>query len=507
MKKLLVIFMAFLLVVGISGCNNKTAEEGNSDTVKFSYLRPVWGAATYSKGGAFEKELFKRANVEIDLQVVPISDYTAKANVIIGGGKLPDVIWGQPQYDPFFNDVIDQGAFLAIDEYLEKYPAIRDAIPEYLWTNLKYSDDKLYFIPNLIESKIPFMTFYRKDIFEKLEIPEPTTVEELEIALDKIKASGVTGENGKPIIPFVAPSSYHLKDFATSFDAKFGQWQEDKSDPSKIVPHYMSEQQIAFTFWLQDLSKKGVFDPEFGLGNDPGMVAGKFTSGNAAVLVENCSAYIEMLSTLKKNNPDADIGILPPLVGKDGTQGGYQPNWPMDRGFYIAKSAKDPDGIFRVLNWMVTEGHDFMQYGIEGKTYTVLDNGTKKLIPDDDRENDYKSAQIEPFRTLNSSEDVSFKWGLIEEVFTDSGFVSQFNDYKDKYEKYIATEFGFAKRKPFSIFETDKELAPRLYEDYMKKYWEGTVLDKSITKEQWMAALDLWLSSGGNEILDEYNSK
>ncbi|MCS7071398.1 MAG: twin-arginine translocation signal domain-containing protein, partial [Anaerolinea sp.] len=51
--------------------------------VKFSYLRPVWGPATHQKGAAYELELFKRANVEIESQIVPVFDYETKFPVLV----------------------------------------------------------------------------------------------------------------------------------------------------------------------------------------------------------------------------------------------------------------------------------------------------------------------------------------------------------------------------------------------------------------------------------------
>ena len=61
--------------------------------VRFSYLRPVWGPATYEKGSDFEKELFSRANVEIAAEIIPVFDYEVKIPVLVAGGTLKDVMW------------------------------------------------------------------------------------------------------------------------------------------------------------------------------------------------------------------------------------------------------------------------------------------------------------------------------------------------------------------------------------------------------------------------------
>ncbi len=64
-----------------------------SAPVKFSYLRPVWGPATHQKGSAYELEYFKRANVEIESQIIAVFDYDTKHAVQVAGGSQPDVMW------------------------------------------------------------------------------------------------------------------------------------------------------------------------------------------------------------------------------------------------------------------------------------------------------------------------------------------------------------------------------------------------------------------------------
>ena len=113
--------------------------------VKFSYLRPVWGPATHQKGADYELELFKRANVEIESQIVPVFDYETKFPVLVAGGSMADVMWhAGPSWGPAY-DFIQQGAFLPLNDLLDKYPDVKAAISDGLWDMVRSPDGKNYF--------------------------------------------------------------------------------------------------------------------------------------------------------------------------------------------------------------------------------------------------------------------------------------------------------------------------------------------------------------------------
>ena len=124
-------------------------------------------------------------------------------------------------------------------------------------------------------------------------------------------------------------------------------------------------------------------------------------------------------TSLMENDPDAKIGIIGPLTGPDGTQGGTRISFPMDRGYYFSSTAQDLDGIMAFLNWSLTDGNDFRKWGVEGKTYTVDENGVKHSIPDTEREADWVSAQIEPLTFVHVPED-NFSWTTTRPTSTPS---------------------------------------------------------------------------------------
>ncbi|SED15684.1 extracellular solute-binding protein [Paenibacillus sp. GP183] len=518
MKKFTALLISTLFLVSILGC---TGSNGNSDTTsvgkgsggtpkssasgnptKFSYLKPVWGPATYQKGGAYEKELFQKANVDIDVQIVPVSDYNTKAKTIIASGKIPDVMWGSAPNDPFWRDTQKQGAFLPINGYLDKFPEIKKAIPQSVWDLLKDKDGNIYFLPNITNPDVEFMVYYRQDWFEQLKIPEPKTIADYEAALQKFKDTQI---NGVKKIPLTLSDMWTMKDLATSFGASLKGWQPSKDNPNKLVQFYLTPEQTDFYFWVQGLSKKGLIDPDFLVSPNAGKAEDKFKAGNAAIMMSHYSAYPTIISDLRKVEPNAKVGIMSPLVGPTGIKGGVRSLLPIDRGFYVSAKAKDPDGIFRYLNWQLTDGHDMIKYGVEGKNYEVKD-GKKVPFPEEKIPNDFKRPQMEPFWSLTPFSDAGMVDWNYNRVWMDSlGLSDLYDYYKGKFEEIAKNEFPDY-RNPFIISETEAKIGAQIFEDNLNAIVNGAVINHNITPDVWKKHTDDWLKAGGSKILDEVNA-
>jgi ABC-type glycerol-3-phosphate transport system substrate-binding protein len=512
-KALLLSLLMLLLLVVLTACSgNKDGGSGGADSqgeeaksgggdsgpFKFSYIRPTWGPATYTKGGAYEKELFERANVEIDVQIIPVVDFDATIRTTVAGGNMPDVVWGSGPTNSFWKDMQDQGAFLKINEYLDLFPAVKAAVPDGIWDMMADENGDIYFIPNLIYPVVPFFINYRADIFEQLNIPEPKTIRELEAALEKIRDSGL---GITPMTHGNTHAYWAAKDIGTSFGSVYG-WAPSKEDPNKLVPKEAQEEYLNFKFWLQDMKRRGLFDEEAGVNPDPAFGETKFKAGKAAVILGG--GMQSLIVDLRKNVPNADIKIMPPLEGPDGTPGGTRVVFPQDRGFYInAKSKDKAENFFKFLNWTLTDGSDFRRYGIEGKTYTVDAQGRKVPIPNEEREKDYQGAQIEPLKFIDPMSE-KLDWEAVELSFIGSGIPDKFEYYKQMFETYAKVTY-YDYKDPTILSPTEAEIGAQIWEDYMAKVDGSVLVDMNVTREDYKAAYQRWLDAGGQKIIDEVN--
>jgi len=492
---------ASMLLSVVNGCSSSNVEaDTNNDSskpFKFSYARPTWGPATYTKGGEYEKELFKKANVDIDVRIISVMDYDTTIKTTVASGDMPDVIWGLGPIDSFWKDVQDQGGFLKINEYLDRYPAVKEAVPNGIWEKMKDENGDIYLIPNLIYPVVPFFINYRADIFEELGIAEPKTIQEFEAALETVKNSGLG------IVPLTHGNTsltWAAKDIATSLGSVAG-WVPSPDNPDELLPSEMQDAHINFIFWLQDLKKRGLLDEEVGVNPDSSFGETKFKSGRAAVML----GHYPNTTELAKAVPNAKIKIMGPLVGPNGEQGGTRVVFPQDRGFYInAKSKDKAEGIFKFLNWTLTEGSELRRYGIEGKTYEVDAAGRKVPIPDDQRENPYKLSQIEPLKFIDPMSE-KLDWEAKELEFIGLGMQDQFDYYKQKFEQYTAITY-YDYKDPMVKSPTQSGIGPQIWEDYMGKVDGSILTDFKVTKDAWIQARQKWLDAGGRKIHEEINA-
>ncbi len=201
------------------------------------------GPATYTPDGYYAEYLRENANVDIEVQIIPIVEYDAKVKTIVASGSLPDMLMASGPVDPYWKDLENQGAFTPLEEYLEKYPALKELADDSIWEMLRNEDGHIYFLPRTLVAETPFMIYYRQDYFEELGIEEPTTVAELEAALEKIKAE----------MPDVTPmavgnggTAWMGKDLATAFGATIGGWVP--AEDGSIVPDYLDPKNARLCF-------------------------------------------------------------------------------------------------------------------------------------------------------------------------------------------------------------------------------------------------------------------
>lgn len=511
------LFAALLMVLSLFGCSGESADSktpgsstntgGNIDpasreTLEFTYLRPVWGAATYTKDGPYEQELFTRANVKINVQIIPVAEYDAKAKLVISSRELPDVMWALGPVDASWRDVENQGAFKDLSSLIDSHPEVKATSSDFIWDMMRNEDGGIYFIPHSTATEVPFFMYYRKDWFDQLGIAEPTTIGELEAALEKIKAEM---PDVIPMTVGLGETRWMFKDIATSFGAVMNSWQPSPDDANLLIPSFMTAEQKDYLFWLQDIRRRGLLDAEADLNPDFSHGKQKFMTGRAAAYPGGYPDYLEISQILLENDPNAEIGIMSPLTGPTGIKGGTRANLPLDRGFYIAESVDDEKAaaIFDFLEWTLTDGHDFIKYGIEGKMHTVVD-GKKVRIPESKREDAYKQAQIEPLEFLSRQEDL-LDFDDYKSQFEAIGIGDQYDYWKSKFDEYCSNKsYDYLNATLTSPTNADK--GSQLQESYLNGVFGAIILDSSVTRNDYDRAVQSWLDAGGQNIIDEFNS-
>jgi ABC-type glycerol-3-phosphate transport system substrate-binding protein len=461
------------------------------EVVSFSYLRPTWGPATFTKNGPYQQKLEELGKAKIEVQIIPVIDFDTKINTILASGEIPDVMWGGGPSSRVWRDAQEQGAFAPINQYLDQYPAVKEAVPQAFWDLLADENGDIFFIPNLIYPVVPFFIFYRKDVFDAAGLAEPTSLEEFVAACEAL--------SGKPeMSPLTMGYTWHAKDFATIWDfAEFG-WQPDPEDPNRILPWYLQDPQIDMHFWFQDMYKRQLLDQNYGINPEPNLSDDRFKGGQSAIALANWASFADFQTNLRKVDPNAEVAVMDPLSDTAGTRMVF----PIDRGFYVSAAFENAGGFFDFLNWSLTDGTTFRRYGIEGSTYTV-ENGRAVPIPDTERAAEYQGPQIEPLTFLGPMSE-KLDWDAIQLNFEGSGVGDQFEYVKGKFETYGANEF-YDYRNTMIISPTEGANGSRLFEDYLRSVIDSVIINADTTRADWDAAVTEWRAAGGDDIINEVN--
>ncbi|MDF2713224.1 MAG: extracellular solute-binding protein family 1 [Paenibacillus sp.] len=364
-----------LLSVLMAGCSaDKENGEGNSPKgpVTFSILQR---GDSWDPDNAYVPIIEQATNTKLNYQMIPNNDYENKRNVVMASGDYPNVIRLRST-EAMYKKYVDDGLLVPLDAYLDKYPEVKNAFPKEMWEANRYKDNKIYHIPR-ITGVYPVTIAYRKDWAEKLGIPEPKTTAEFKAMLKAFKDKNPG--NVKDLLPFTPNNNSvdWVSPFLSAFGADYMAWQPAKDNPKKLVFSSALPEFKDGLLYLRDLRKEGLLDMEWMVGKNRGLF--KFY-GSQAGTTTDWPQFIDLRTeAIRKVDPNGKVGYITSLTGPTGVKSGtvITPN-EQDFGTAITKGTtpEQIDAFFRVLKWMYTDGADTMMYGVEGKTYNVV-NGAK----------------------------------------------------------------------------------------------------------------------------------
>jgi len=123
-------------------------------------------------------------NVTVEHQEIPYDDLRQKLVTGLAGGALPDVLRADIIWVPEF---ADQGVLLALDEEMPDFTELTATMYEGPVSTNKWGDH-YYGLPLDTNTRV---LFYNTGMFEEAGVTAaPTTIEELEAAMAKVKALG-----------------------------------------------------------------------------------------------------------------------------------------------------------------------------------------------------------------------------------------------------------------------------------------------------------------------------
>jgi ABC-type glycerol-3-phosphate transport system substrate-binding protein len=490
-------------VIGTTNGSGGYKERGG-DLIEFSIARPVWNNPTYEKGNPYEQALFAAGNVKIDTTFAKSEDYDSMLVTLMAGGTDIDVIWHRGPGREISRQFMDDGAFQPIDEWLDKYPALKEVNFSGAWDLTTEADGSHLFFPNPTDPFTNFPLYYRADLVEKANIALPHTTDEFVTFLAQIHEA----------YPEIAPLSCFVNKveflFANLYNA-FGSnhnWSYDAS--SDRITHYVTTPQyIDSMSYMHDLRVQGLLDPDFMIAD--GMGADKFVAGNAAVVSAQWWWVPSASEALRKNVPDGVIGALPTLTGPNGDKTGSIGSKGYDWGFSInAKTPKEKvDKIFEYLNWLYTDGYEINYQGFESKNFTRNDDGTYTPIADDVRDLAWDVANIEPLQFPQKTYTLYPNW--LEVYNTIMAMTEYPDDLKLSLVETVRTSYEEGAKNIHPNYDKDgysatsAEIGAMILDPLLAA--EAKILiDPTASIQILIDAQSVYMSDGGQKIQDEVNA-
>lgn len=261
-----------------------------------------------------------------------------KVNLLLASGDYPDVFWNTVT-ENVVSQYIDSGIFLPVQDLIENYmpnlKKIFDENPEYR-AMCTAPDGNIYGFPYIEEMQglvnTPGGIVINKEWLDKVNLPVPTTIEELETALIAFKNAGDLNGNGEAdewpmVMSFFQTGNFGSQDIFCSLAGCFGQGipcvgQQDDfitGKDGKLIYTVTTDAYKDAIEWFHKIYEEGLLDPaSFSDTSTNGIVVDRLNMGVANIGV--CGTW-NFLSAV----PDASVRdqyvALPRLEGPGGKMG------------------------------------------------------------------------------------------------------------------------------------------------------------------------------------------
>lgn len=326
-----------------------------------------------------QQEFGEKYNVDVEYVAISRSNEVTDYMQMIAAGTAPDIImhYDMPQAVSYY----DEGAMQDIDyDELAFYaPTYWAKMQETIETYGTIDDHQAFIFAERDPYYYNWATLIRKDWCDQVGMEVPTTWEELQEVLAAWQEAGLGTYNHELIIG--------------SF-TYFYPWIEEGTTDEELAL-YLDLNVAPFTWSatenylraFNEMYNAGTLDPNFYLTTDDAMEKGKFVSGECGTYSFYMSNGTDVFTSLLANDPNAEVAILnstPSIVAEGYTPYYYEyPSYGMIMGINSQSTDEERAAVYMFLEWLSQpENLTYMQYGVEGETYTVGEDGINTLVAD-----------------------------------------------------------------------------------------------------------------------------
>ena len=309
---------------------------------------------------------------------------------MIAGGEYPDFIDGGDGMAQLY----DAGALVALDEYIDDYPNIKEYLTEQEWDKLRQEDGHIYWINQ-------FQNIYGEEkatthndeafwiqtrVLEWAGYPEVKTMDQYFDLIEAYQEANPTMEDGTENIPYTILCEdwrYFCLENAPQFLDGYPNDGSVIVDPEelKVIDYNTTPTAVKYFQKLNEEYHKGIVDPESFTQTYDEYIA-KLSTGRVLGMIDQWWNFAYNVNdSLKQQGLDeqgCDYVPLPITIEE-----GIQNKWHCSgsvlneaSGLAITTSCEDVEGALQFINDLLSqEVHDLRYWGVEGEDYEVDENG------------------------------------------------------------------------------------------------------------------------------------
>jgi putative aldouronate transport system substrate-binding protein len=376
MKKITALSMCILSVCLVVGCTAQKEEKNATTTpidtqqppVKVKWMVDETPTQPMKPDAPSIKEILKKKNVDIALELVPSSNYTEKKNSLIATNNIPDII---KVASKDIQDFGRTGMFLPISDYMDDMPNFKKLVNERPEIKKLQVDGKLYGFPVLEKYRINVapQPVLRTDLLAKHNLAVPKSFDELYTVLKALKAA----------YPDSYPFTVRSKTLGTLSLLAYpmgsggtGVYYEPDDKRYVYGPSQVDFKNVVA--YLNKLYTEKLLDPDYAV-NTQDMAWEKLSSGKSFFYYDNNGFAAKVFNpALKQKDPNAKFEMIPPMKNSKGQIRSYryQRDW-LGNNYAISSKVKDPKALVRLFDWLYSEeGMRVSNFGVEGESYTLV---------------------------------------------------------------------------------------------------------------------------------------
>lgn len=424
MKKNITRMLAMLLAVltltcCLVGCKKEEAEEGGVKEFDMFIAMP---GSEINDGNAVQEKLAELYGAKIKETWLTGQTAEEAIGVMVAAGEYPDMIEASDGYQM----MVDAGALVAIDEYWDKYPNIKNWLPESEWNKVRKDDGHIYAIPQFgIINGRDTATYHNDEawwiqtrVLKWDNYPEIKTLDQYFDLLQRYYEANPTEEDGTSVIPFTILTDdwrYFCLENPPMFLDGFPNDGCVNVDPvtKKVFDYNTTPTAKAYFNKLNEMYKIGVVDQEFATMKYDDYIS-KLSTGRVLGMVDQFWDFGWQVHDALNTAGLTDRTYVPLGIVIDETKTErYHSASALDAsgGFSITTSCDDIEGALQFVNDMLNlDALTLRQWGIEGVDYLVDTDGTfyrTQEMRDKAADATYKADNLCPYSYLPAWEGMS----------------------------------------------------------------------------------------------------